>query len=179
MALTSTIYTLGIDLTDTDRHIYERLDLRVARHPSESAEYLVARVLAYCLEYRDGIAMTDGLSDGDQPPVVVRDLTGRITGWIDVGMPDATRLHRASKLADRVAVYTHRDVHQLLAQLDGQRIHRAAEIPIYAFDREFIAAVAAAVGRRIGMSVNVADRGLFVALDDRTFEAPLVEHRLT
>ena len=179
MALTSTIYTLGIDLSDTDRHVYERLDLRLARHPSESAEYFVARVLAYCLEYRDGIAMTDGLSDGDQPPVVVRDLTGRITGWIDVGMPDAARLHRASKLADRVAVYTHRDVRQLLAQLEGARIHRAAEIPIYAFDREFIDAVAAAVGRRTGMSVSVADRGLFVALDDRTFEAPLAEHRLT
>lgn len=179
MALTSTIYTLGIDLSDSDRHVYERLDLKLARHPSESAEYLVARVLAYCLEYREGIAMTDGLSDGDQPPVVVRDLTGRITGWIDVGMPDAARLHRASKLAEQVAVYTHRDVKQLLAQLDGKRIHRASEIPIYAFDREFVAAVAAAVGRRTGLSVNVADRGLFVALDDRTFETPLIEHRLT
>jgi uncharacterized protein YaeQ len=83
-----------------------------------------------------------------------------------------------SKLADRVAVYTHRDVQQLLAQLEGQRIHRAAEIPVYAFDREFVAEIAAAIGRRTGMSVNVADRGLFVALDDRTFEAPLAEHRL-
>ena len=178
MALTSTIYTLGIDLSDSDRHVYERLDLRLARHPSESAEYFVARVLAYCLEYRDGIAMTDGLSDGDLPPVIVRDLTGRVTGWIDVGMPDAARLHRASKLAEHVAVYTHRDVQQLLAQLDGQKIHRAAAIPVYAFDRGFVADLAAAIGRRTGMSVNVADRGLFVALDDRTFEAPLAEHRL-
>ena len=78
MALTSTIYTLGIDLSDTDRHVYEHLDLRLARHPSESAEYFVARILAYCLEYRDGIAMTDGLSDGDQPPVIVRPLLSEL-----------------------------------------------------------------------------------------------------
>ena len=178
MALTATIYNLAIDLADSDRHVYEHIDLRLARHPSESAEYLVTRLLAYCLEYREGIAMTDGLSDGDQPPVVVRDLTGRVTGWIDVGMPDAARLHRASKLAERVVVYTHRDVTQLLAQLGGQKIHRGDEIPIYAFDREFIAGVAAAISRRTEMSVNVADRGLFLALDDRTFEAPLAEHRL-
>ena len=179
MALTSTIYTLGIDLSDTDRHVYERLDLRLARHPSESAEYFVARVLAYCLEYREGIAMTDGLSDGDQPPVVVRDLTGRVTGWIDVGMPDAARLHRASKLADHVAVYTHRDVKQLLAQLEGQKIHRAAEIPIHAFDREFIKELAGVLERRMDLSLSIADRELFVALGERTLHAGVGTHQIT
>ena len=179
MALTSTIYTLGIDLSDTDRHVYERLDLRLARHPSESAKYFVARVLAYCLEYRDGIAMTDGLSDGDQPAVVVRDLTGRVTGWIDVGMPDAARLHRASKLADHVAVYTHRDVKQLLAQLAGQKIHRATEIPIHTFDREFIKELAGVLERRMDLALSIADRDLFVALGERTLHAGVGTHQIT
>lgn len=176
MALTSTIYNLGIDLSDVDRGVYERIDLRLARHPSESAEYLVARVLAYCLEYREGIAMTDGLSDGDLPPVIVRDLTGRMTTWIDVGMPDAARLHRASKLADRVAVYTHRDARQLLAQLAGQKIHRADEMPIYAFDREFIKELAGMIERRMDFAVSVTDRELFVALGEKTFHAAVGEH---
>ena len=126
MALTATLYNLTIDLSDIDRGVYETLELRVARHPSETAEYMTTRVLAYTLEYREGIAMTEGVSSGDEPAVLVRDLTGRITAWIEVGMPDASRLHRASKLADRVAVYTHRDVRQLLAQYEGAGIHRAA-----------------------------------------------------
>src|SRR5690349_20963920 len=138
MALTSTIYNATVELSDVDRGVYESLDLRLAMHPSESAEYLVTRLLAYCLEYTEGIEFTAGLSNGDEPPIVVRDLTGRLLSWIEVGVPDADRLHRASKLVDRVAVYTHRDLRNLLGQLHGKKIHRAAEIPIYSFGRGFI-----------------------------------------
>src|SRR6187200_1720724 len=118
-----------------DRRVYETLDLRVARHPSETAEYMLVRILAYCLEYQEGIALTEGVSSGDEPALLVRDLTGRMTAWIEVGMPDAARLHRGSKHAGRVVVYTHRDTRKLLEQLAGERIHRAEDIPIRAFDR--------------------------------------------
>src|SRR5204863_8240582 len=113
-----------------DRGVYETLGLRVARHPSETVEYMVVRVLAYCLEYQEGIELTEGVSSGDEPALLVRDLTGRITGWIEVGMTDASRQHRGSKLAGRVAVYTHRDPRPVLAQLAGEKIHRGADIPI-------------------------------------------------
>ena len=82
MALTATIYTFDIDLADVDRGVYETIALRVARHPSESEEYLVTRLLAYCLEYREGIAFSSGLSDPDAPTIAVRDLTGAIRVWI-------------------------------------------------------------------------------------------------
>ena len=87
MAETATIYHFSIDLSDMDRGVYETLELRVARHPSETAEYMVVRVLAYCLEYQEGIALTEGVSSGDEPALLVRDLTGRVTAWIEVGMP--------------------------------------------------------------------------------------------
>ena len=128
MALTATLYQLAIDLSLVDRGVYETLDLRVARHPSESAEYMLTRVLAYCLEYEDGIVFTEGVSSGDEPAVVVRDLTGRLTAWIEVGLPTAERLHRGHKLAGRAAVYTHRDARQWLGQMAGARIHRADAI---------------------------------------------------
>jgi len=73
----------------------------VARHPSEMAEFMLARTLAYCLEYQDGIALTDGVAAVDEPAVLVRDLTGRITAWIEVGAPTPERLHRGSKAAPR------------------------------------------------------------------------------
>src|SRR5688500_6869990 len=132
MAQAATIFVVSIDLSDLDRGVYETLELRVARHPSETAEYMLVRVLAYCLEYEEGIALTEGVSSGDEPALLVRDLTGRVTAWIEVGMPDAARLHRGMKLAGRVAVYTHRDTRQFLGQLAGARIHRADEIPIRA-----------------------------------------------
>ena len=69
MALTATIYNIDIDLADGDRQVYETLALRVARHPSESEAYLLTRVLAYALEYREGIAFSRGLSDPDEPAI--------------------------------------------------------------------------------------------------------------
>jgi uncharacterized protein YaeQ len=105
VALSSTIYNFDIQLSDVDRNVYETLALRVARHPSETEEYLVTRVLAYCLEYVEGIAFSKGLAQADEPAIVVRDLTGDLRAWIEVGAPDADRLHKASKAAPRVAVY--------------------------------------------------------------------------
>ena len=179
MAQTATVYTATIDLSDMDRNVYETLDLRVARHPSESAEYMLVRILAYCLEYQEGIALTEGVSSGDEPAILVRDLTGRITAWIEVGMPDAERLHRGSKLAGRVAVYTHRDARQLMGNLRGQRIHRAEHIPIRAFDRTLVEDIAASLDRRISMSLSVSGGELLLALGGRTWTVPVVEHRLS
>lgn len=179
MAQTATIYTATIDLADMDRNVYETLDLRIARHPSETAEYMLVRILAYCLEYQEGIALTEGVSSGDEPALVVRDLTGRITVWIEVGMPDAERLHRGSKRAGRVAVYTHRDVRQLMGNLDGQRIHRAEDIPIRAFDRTLVEEIAAHLDRRISMSISVTGGELFLVLGDQSWTLPVVEHRLS
>lgn len=158
--------------------MFETLELRVARHPSETAEYMLVRLLAYCLEYQEGIALTEGVSSGDEPALVVRDLTGRVTAWIEVGLPDASRLHRGSKLAGRAAVYTHRDVRQLLSQLSGAKIHRAAEIPIRAFDRTAVEELAALIERRASLAVSVSGGELLVAIGERTFTLAMTEHRL-
>jgi uncharacterized protein YaeQ len=178
VAETATIYNFAIDLADMDRGVYETLELRVARHPSETAEYMLTRVLAYCLEYQEGIELTEGVSSGDEPALLVRDLTGRVTAWIEVGMPDAARLHRGSKHAGRVAVYTHRDARQLMAQLSGAKIHRGAEIPIRTFDRGTIEAIVAILDRRTSLSLSVTHGELYIAIGARTFTLPVVEHRL-
>src|SRR5215212_2985564 len=65
MAQTATIYNLAVDLSDVDRGVYEQLDIRIARHPSETAEYMLVRVLAYCLEFQDGILLTEGVASAD------------------------------------------------------------------------------------------------------------------
>jgi len=164
MALTATIYNFDIELADGDRGVYESLALRVAQHPSESAEHLVARVLAYLLEHAEGIAFSRGVSEPEEPAISVRDLTGRIRSWIDIGAPDAARLHKASKAAARVAVYTHKDPGQFLKQLAGERMHRAEAIEIYALDRALVAALVARLARRMAFSVSINDRELYVSI---------------
>jgi uncharacterized protein YaeQ len=178
VAQTSTIYVFDIDLADADRQHYDTLSLRVPRHPSESEDYLVARVLAYCLEHTEGIEFSNGLSDPDQPTISIRDPTGSIRTWIDIGAPDAARLHKASKAAQRVAVYTHRDPTQWLRQLSGERIHRAAEIEISSFTRALVDGLTAQLARRLAMTVSIADRHVLVALDGMVLEGDVIQHHL-
>ena len=178
MALTATVYNLDTELADIDRGVYESFAVRMARQPSETAEYMLTRYLAYCLEFVEGIELTEGVAaGGDEPAVVVRDLTGRLTSWIEVGMPGPERVHRGSKKADRVAVYTHRAIAQVLAQLSGQAIHRAADIPVYEFGAGFVGEVAATIDRRAGVSVSVTERQLYLDIDGRTFNTAIGEHR--
>lgn len=164
MALTATIHNFDIELADTDRHVYESLALRVARHPSESEEYLITRVLAYVLEFTEGIEFSRGVSDPEEPTIAVRDLTGAITAWIEIGTPDAARLHKASKAAARVAVYTHKDPEQFLKQLAGEKIHRADALELYAIDRGLVSALVARLERRMAFSLSVTDRELYLSI---------------
>jgi uncharacterized protein YaeQ len=177
MALTATIYNFDIELADSDRHVYESLSLRVAQHPSESEEFLVTRVLAYLLEYSEGIEFSRGVSDPDDPAVAIRDLTGRIRTWIDIGTPDAARLHKAAKSGARVVVYTHKNPDQFLRQLSGEKIHRSDELELYAMDRALIAALAARLERRVAFSVSITDRELYVSIGTDTLTG--VVSRLT
>lgn len=180
MAIGATLHTFAVQLSDVDRGVYQELELRLARHPSESAEFLVTRLLAYCLEYEDGIAFSDGgVSSTDEPAVLVRDLTGQITAWIEVGAPDADRVHRGSKLAGRAAVYTHRDPAKVLAGLAGKRIHRGETIPLYSFGRTFVDAAAAALERRNTATLSVLERQLYLELNGTDLTAPIGERRLS
>ncbi|MGE3841153.1 MAG: YaeQ family protein [Vicinamibacterales bacterium] len=178
MALTATIYNVDIDLADADRGVYESLALRVARHPSESQEFLITRILAYALEAAPGIAFSPGLSTPDEPAIAVRDMTGVLRAWIEVGTPSAERLHKASKAAPRVAVYVHKDVIQHLKSLGSERIHRADAIEVWGFDRALVSGLVSRMERRMAFSLSVAERELYVSIGADTLTGVVTRHRL-
>jgi len=178
MALTATIYNFAIQLADVDRGVYESLSFKVAQHPSETPEYLLTRVLAYCLEYREGITFSKGLAEPDEPAVVVRDLTGALQVWIEIGAPDAARLHRASKAAPRVVVYTHKDPRALVRQLSGERIHRREAIDVLGVDRALLAALAERLDRRMTFDLSVSGGELYLSGSDWTRSGPVTRSSL-
>jgi uncharacterized protein YaeQ len=170
MALTATIYNLDVQLADTDRGVYETLAFKVAQQPSESDEHMMARVLAYCLEYTEGIGFSKGIAEPEEPALFVRDLTGALRTWIDIGSPDAARLHKASKSAPRVVVYTHKDPAQLVRALDGERIHRADALELYALDRTLIDELVTRRERRTTFELTVTEGHLYVSIDGETVD---------
>ncbi|MBO1901757.1 YaeQ family protein [Leucobacter weissii] len=179
MAIGATIRTCEVELADVDRGVYEEFSLRLAQHPSETGAFLATRLLAYCLEYEEGIAFgAGGISSSDEPAVLVRDLTGRVTVWIEIGAPDAQRLHFGSKLADRVAVYTHRDPAKLLSAWSGKTIHRAEEIVLRSFDPGFVDAIVAALARRNALTLSATEGQLYLECNGTALSSPIHEHRL-
>ena len=178
MATGSTIHTFDVQLADTDRGVYEDFSLRVARHPSETDAYMLTRVLAHGLEHAEGVTFGGNVSDTEEPAVLVRDLTGRITAWIEVGAPDAERLHHATRLAERVVVYTHRDPAKVMAPWADKRIHRADEVRVYSFDPGFIESAVPLLARRNTLTLTVTEQVLYLDLNGANLTTAIHEHEL-
>ncbi len=174
MALAGTVHRFQLELADGDRGVYESLELRVARHPSESAAFLIVRVLAYCLEYAPGITFSKGgISSVEEPAVSIHDLTGERTAWIEVGAPSAERLHRASKATARVALYTDRRLELLRTSLAGERIHRAERILVTCFPAPFLRALEPHVERTSSWHVARNDGHLYITVGGASIDTPL------
>jgi uncharacterized protein YaeQ len=171
MALTATMRRFEISVSDSDREVYDTLELRVAQHPSESERYLVARVIARCLEHAEGLEFSKGgVSDDTEPALVRRDLTGRLMAWIEIGSPTPDRLHKATKLCDRVAVYAWKDPEKLAGEILERKTHRADEIELFALDAELLDALAKTLDRVNKWDVAVTDGTLYLTVGESSFE---------
>ncbi|HLL04171.1 MAG TPA: YaeQ family protein [Myxococcaceae bacterium] len=179
MALTATMYHVQVNLSDVDRGVYQPLDLRLARHPSESMRYLLTRTLAYCLSYEEGISFSKGgISSTDEAPISVRDPTGVLLAWIDIGSPSAERLHKASKAARRVALFTHVELALLRREAATRAIHKVEHIEVWRFSPAFLDALEVKMGRATQLELTRTDGQLYVTLGGETLEAALAPESL-
>ena len=180
MALQATVYHLQIELSDVDRGVYESLDLRIARHPSESMPYLLTRTIAFALLYEEGLAFSKGgLSSADEAPLSVRDLEGNLRAWIEIGTPSAERLHKASKASPRVVVFTQHDPRLLRDEAATRDIHKAEQIEIYSLEARFLDQLATLTDRNTRWTLLRNDGVLYVTIGDKTLSSPLTKHALS
>jgi uncharacterized protein YaeQ len=180
VALQATVYHVQIELSDVDRGVYESLDLRIARHPSESMPYLLTRTIAYALLHEEGIAFSKGgLSSTDEAPLSIRDLQGNLRAWIEIGTPAADRLHKASKASPRVVVFTQHDPRLLLNQAGARDIHKADQIEIYALDPRFLDQLGALTDRNARWTLMRNDGVLYVTVGEKTVSGAVTRHALS
>jgi uncharacterized protein YaeQ len=164
MALTATMRRFAVTLADSDRGVYETLDLRVAQHPSESDRYLVARLLARALEHAEGVDWSkSGLSADDEPALWQRDLRGDLQAWIEVGSPSPARLHKAKKAVPRVAVYGWSRVDALATALVDEKVYKADTIELYELDGAVLDAVGATLARTNTWDVAVTGGTVYLS----------------
>lgn len=174
MALTATMYRLRVELSDVDRGVYIELDLRVARHPSESFRYMMCRVLAYALLHEEGIAFSKGgLSSTEEPPVTIKDATGALQLWIEIGAPSADRLHKATKASPRVALFSSADLELLRKEATSRPVHRLEHVELYCLPPAFLDALEPALERNTSFELLRSDGRLYLTLAGVTHEAEL------
>jgi uncharacterized protein YaeQ len=131
VALKATIFRASLQVSDMDRRYYAEHSLTLARHPSETDERMMVRVLAFALNAHEHLAFGKGLSDTDEPDLWQKDLTGQILHWIDVGQPDEKRLIRASGRADRVTVYTYGNRAESWWNANADQLARAKNLVVW------------------------------------------------
>ena len=172
------LFRFEINFADVDRSVYEDHDLRVAQHQSEDAPRLLTRVLAFVIEHKEGLAFGKGLSDGDDASLWVKTPDGRVTDWIDVGSPAPDRLHRAAKLAERVAVYTHKRPDLLQQRCQKERIHRGDQIRLVTVPGELIDFLAARLDRNNRWDISVTEGVTTVVCGNEVCECTFVTQPL-
>lgn len=174
MALQATVYRFHVTLSHVDRGVYETLDLRVACHPSESAAFLITRVLAYAFLMEEGMAFSKGgLSDPDEPALSIRTLDGRMKVWIEVGVPSAERLHKASKQSPRVVVVTHKNPQQVLDEVASKDIFRKEALEIYAVEDALLKALEPTLEKTTTWEITFTEGQVYVVADGDTISGTL------
>ncbi|RHW19833.1 YaeQ family protein [Pseudomonas jilinensis] len=162
MALQATPYKINLNLSDTDRGVYENLRMTVARHPSETEQRLTVRILAYALWYNEALSFGRGLSDTDEPALWEKSLDGRVMHWIEVGLPDADRLTWCSRRAERVSLLAYGNT-RVWAGKVGSAAAMLKNLSIAVVEQEPLEALATDLPRSIDWGVMISDGVIYVS----------------
>lgn len=174
MALPPKIYRASIQLADVDRGCYEHLQVTVARHPSETAERLVARLLAYAICHEEGLSFTKGISAGDEPDLWRKGPDGRVLLWVEVGLPDSERLIKASRHAEQVVLFACGSGRRRWDEAHLPKLARVSNLKVYGLDQAFVEQVVGHLRRGIDWSLTITEQILYLTVEGTTVEAPLV-----
>ena len=175
MALKATIHKAQLQLSDMDRHVYGEHNLVIARHPSETDERMMIRVLAFALhlpadELRGRLEFTKGLSDVDDPDLWQLDLTGEVVHWIDLGQPDERRIMKAHGRAGRVTVISYASSTPVWWGNLESRLTRAPKLAVWQIPPEQSQALAALAERSMQLQISIQDGSVYVSTASNSVE---------
>ena len=173
MALPATIYKASIQLSDIDRGCYETLAATAARHPSETEERLVARLLAYAIFFEDNLTFTKGLCASDEPDLWIKGGDDRVRFWVEVGLPDAERIVKASRHAERVALLACGRALQSWQQLHLPKLANISNLTVITIDQTFLTALVERLERSISWSITITEGVCYLTIGEETLETTI------
>lgn len=169
MAQKPTIFKFTITLSDLNRDLYTTLNLTVAQHPSEKTERMMARVLCYCINVRENLSFTKGLSAADEPDIWAKSLDEQLELWIDVGEPAYERIKKASRLTDNVIVYSFNSKSNAWWSQEKEKFSKLP-VAIFQFSWEEIQALSALVDRTMELNLTISGDTVYIVAKQETLE---------
>jgi len=164
MALNATIHRCTLQVSDLDRAHYQSYQLTIARHPSETDERMMVRVLAFALNADDSLSFTRGLSQDDEPELWQRSLGDEILLWVEIGQPDEKRIKKACSRSDRVVIYCHQ--HRAATvwwKQIAERLKRFDQLSVFKLPYGISAELATLVQRNMDLQCTVQDGEIWLS----------------
>ena len=167
MAQKATIYKIELSVSDMDRHYYETHKLTVAKHPSETDERLMVRLVAFALNAHEHLEMTKGISTDDEPDIWQKSLSGEIDVWVSLGLPSEKTVRQSCSKADKVIVYCYGG---RTAEMWWEKIKNSTtrfdNLRVTNFSENDTRELASLASRSMKLQVNIQDGDLMVGVDD-------------
>ena len=172
MAIKPTIYKMKISLSDFNRDYYGSLNLTLAKHPSETMERMMVRVLAFCLNAEEELSFTKGLSSIDEPDIWLKTIDGQISCWIEVVEPSVERIKKSTRLADKVKVYCFNSKSDVWWKQSQDKINLLAAF-VFEFEWESVQRLSRFVTRTMDLSISISEDSLYVVTEQGECELTL------
>ena len=168
MALKSIIYKVSVLLADMDRAYYNNFELTIARHPSETDQRLITRILAYILNADENLKFGRGLSDEKEAAIWRINYAEEIELWIELGHPDEKRLKKASHKAKQLKLYCYHTITDLWWRQNKQTLSQFKNLTVEQFNAAQIAEIALKINRNMEFQVSIQDGQCWLTLNDNT-----------
>lgn len=171
MALKSTVFKARLQVTDMDRNYYEEHALTLARHPSETDERMMVRLLAFALNASESLQFTRGLSTDDEPDIWQKSLSDEIKLWIDLGQPDEKRIRKACGRARRVIIYTYQQsAGNAWWEQNRGRLDRFDNLSVVSIPEAAVASLGRMAERTMQLQCTIQDAQLWFSNGEQAVE---------
>jgi len=179
MALKATIYKFSLQVSDLNRQYYQTHALTVARHPSETDERTMVRVLAFALHAHEHLTFTRGLSSEDEPDLWQKDLTGAIESWIEIGQPDEKRARKACGRSKQVFVYTYSgNGAEMWWKQVSEKLRETRNLTVINLPTEQSRQLAQLANKSLPLQVTIQEHEVWIGNADQTIHIELtVRHQ--
>ena len=165
MAIKATVFKAALQIADMDRHYYADHALTLARHPSETDERMMVRLLAFALYADESLAFGNGISSGEEPDLWQKDLTGAIERWIDVGLPDERAIRKACGRADQVVVISYGRAANIWWNENRSKLQRLSNLTVLNLASETTLALAALASRNMQLQCTMQENDIMMTSD--------------